>query len=76
MYTPSYDLTRGTAEACAVCKISYLNISPQAFQGSQGCKGHRESLDELEYPVTRVISAGRVYQVYQVRHALSRKRDK
>ena len=71
-----YNLTRGTSEARAAGKISYLNISPQAFQGSQGCKGHREILDGLEYPGTRVTSAGRVYQGYQVRDALSRKRDK
>jgi hypothetical protein len=73
MYTASDDLMRGAVEACTACKISYLHISPQAFQGSQGCKGHRESLDGSEYPVTRVISAGQAYQVYQVRHVLSRR---
>lgn len=69
MYTASDDLMRGAVEACTACKISYLHISPQAFQGSQGCKGHRESLDGSEYPVTRVISAGQAYQVYQIGRA-------
>lgn len=54
---------------------SYLSVSPQASRGSQGCKGHRESPDGLEYLVTRVISAGQGYLVDQVRDALSRKRD-
>lgn len=76
MSTASYDLPRGTSEACTTCKISYPHISPQAFQGSQGCKGHRESLDGLEYPVTRVTSVGQAYQVYQVSNGLSRRRDK
>lgn len=52
---------------------TYLHISPQVFQGSQGCKGHRESRDGAECPVTRVITAGQGCQGYQVRESLSRK---
>lgn len=60
---PIRNLVGGSPEDCSTCQDSrtfrlFLLIPPQGFQGSQDCKGHRETRDEADYLVTREITAG------------------